>query len=169
VTGAVRAKPSSASACIDSAFVATDSPDAPGRRHRVGVRRFRTLDATRLIDENRAAMGAGYSRRVRGIVALVTVGMAAGTGGYILGNRSHRTVTARSGFAYASPVQAFVQSAGWTYAIPLDILWVSPDGTIHEGQRPSCLPLYRRTRIVFGSVDVTIGNSGTRSVVWVHC
>jgi hypothetical protein len=60
-----------------------------------------------------------------------------------------------------------VQSRGWTYGIPLDVSWIDSQGTIHEGDRPSCLPLYRHTVITFTTVDVPA--IGMRSVLWVRC
>jgi hypothetical protein len=103
--------------------------------------------------------------RIAVVLGLVAV---AGTVGYLIGNRGHRSVSTRTGIAYASPSEASIVTSGWTYGfVPLDVPWIDSQGTIHEGTRPSCLPSSRRSRIVFGTVDVPA--IGQRSVVWVRC
>jgi hypothetical protein len=106
--------------------------------------------------------------RLVALIAIIVIGVGAGTLGYRLGRRDHQAVTARNGVAYASPYQAFAQSRGWTYAIPLDMPWWDSGGTLHEG-RPSCLVSFKRTAIVFGTVDVREARDSWRSVVWVRC
>jgi hypothetical protein len=96
------------------------------------------------------------------LVVIVAVAL-----GYVVGNRDHQSVTTRTGIAYASPSQASVVARGWTYSISLDVPWIDSQGTIHQGGRPSCLPAYRRSPIVFGTVNVPA--IGMRSVVWVRC
>lgn len=110
-------------------------------------------------------------RPLRVYLLAIAVTVAAGIAGFVLGSDPHRVVTTRAGLAYASSVQAYVQSRGVVYDIPSDVSWVDSGGVIHEGGLwPTCVPLYRRTPIVFGTVDFTLpGGAGTNAVVWVRC
>lgn len=88
--------------------------------------------------------------------------------GYLVGHRGHQVITTRTGVAYASPYQAVVRDpGGFYYAIPLERTGSIPKGTMHDGGRPACLPAFRESRIVFGTVDNPV--LATRSVVWVRC
>ena len=79
-------------------------------------------------------------------------------------------MTARTGVAYASPVQAAVPTGGWTYDIPLTtLIWYSASGAESGGGRPSCLAPGETAGIQFGSVTVTNRGSTWRQVVWVKC
>lgn len=112
-------------------------------------------------------MIARRSPRVVPFAAGFVAAVAAGFLGYLIGHGNHQTVTTRTGVAYASPYQAAVQTGGWTYDIPLRVRWFASQGSMQYGSRPSCLPAYRRSWIVFGTVDVSA--IGQRAVVWVRC
>lgn len=125
------------------------------------------MDAGRLRSENPSMI----THRLAGRLSIGVVGalalVAAGLIGYVLGHQHNQVVTVRRGVVYAAASQATVQSSGWDYDVPLDVPWFDAQGTLHYGGRPSCLPPYRQSSIVFGSVDVS--GIGARSVVWVRC
>jgi len=79
-------------------------------------------------------------------------------------------VSIHTGMAYAAKGQISVLADDWTYSIPLDVPWEDGGGTIHFGERPSCLPpSTQQVRVRFASVEVSIDNHIYRQVVWVSC
>ncbi len=78
------------------------------------------------VDDGARTLRRGSRRVVPVLVAL------AGFLGYNRGEHAGRTVTASRGLAYASTVQAEVKDGDWTYNIPLDITWYSPDGALNR-------------------------------------
>jgi hypothetical protein len=125
------------------------------------------MHSRRALGDNATWMTRPTTARVLRIVAGLLALMSAGALGYLIGNRDRQSITTRTGIAYSAPGQASVQTGGWTYDVPLDVPWIDSEGTVHFGARPSCLPAYRRSSIVFGTVNVPA--VGVRSVVWVRC
>jgi hypothetical protein len=79
-------------------------------------------------------------------------------------------VTFHTGVPSSAEGAISVEADGWTYSIPLDVLWVDAQGTLHDGDRPACLPPEGATGAVrFASVDVTVEGTSWRQVVWVAC
>lgn len=79
-------------------------------------------------------------------------------------------VTFHTGFPQSAPGAISVEADGWTYAIPVDVFWVDAAGSLHDGDRPACLPPEGATGPVrFASVDVTVEGTSWREVVWVEC
>jgi hypothetical protein len=118
------------------------------------------------------AAGVMKRQRLTGAIVLAVIAAlsAAGYLGYVRGDRRHHTVTSRAGRAYATSVQAVVQTGGWSYNVRLDVPGIDPTGIEHDGSRPACLRAYRQTLIHFGTVNVTLPSGGSqRSVVWVQC
>ena len=75
--------------------------------------------------------------------------------------------------AHSAPTQISAAcSDGWVYAIPVDdVDWADAQGNLHLGGRPDCIPASDSEigPISFGSVDVKIGGSERRVVVYVSC
>jgi hypothetical protein len=79
-------------------------------------------------------------------------------------------VTFHTGVPSSAEGAISVEADGWTYSIPLDVLWVDAQGVVHDGDRPACLPPEGATGAVrFASVDVTVEGTSWRQVVWVAC
>ena len=88
---------------------------------------------------------------------------------YTLGtHRSSSHIT--SGYAYATPDQISASSHGWSYDIPLNVMWRDATGGLHEGSRPACLPAStQRLSVTFAWVPVHAGSATWRAVTWVDC
>lgn len=100
------------------------------------------------------------------VLAAAMLGLA-GLGGYLLRTPS-TGLTVAHGRAYSSGRQAAVTVDHWVYALPLNVMWFSSDGTLHDGGRAPCLKLGRHS-VTFAYVPVTRSGSGWRQVVWVSC
>jgi len=83
---------------------------------------------------------------------------------------SSSNVTFHTGVPLSAEGAISVEADGWTYSIPLDVMWVDAQGSLHDGDRPACLPAEGATAPVrFASVDVTVEGTSWRQVVWVAC
>ena len=83
---------------------------------------------------------------------------------------STSSVTFHTGLPHSAPGAISVEADGWTYSIPMDVKWVDAQGSLHDGDRPACLPPEGATGPVrFASVDVTVEGASWRQVVWVAC
>jgi hypothetical protein len=73
----------------------------------------------------------------------------------------------------ASPAEGAIslEADGWTYNVPLDVPWTDQSGVFHDGDRPACLAatITADVAVSFAWVDVAVGGSGWRQVVWVGC
>jgi hypothetical protein len=79
-------------------------------------------------------------------------------------------VTSHVGVPSSAEGAISVEVDGWTYSIPKDVFWVDAQGSLHDGDRPACLPPEGTTNPVrFASVDVTVEGTSWRQVVWVDC
>ena len=78
-------------------------------------------------------------------------------------------VTMHTGRADAGNTAISVEADGWTYAIPLDVMWIDGAGTHHDGGRPDCLEPGESSLIRFASVEVAVEGTAWRPVVWVAC
>ena len=79
-------------------------------------------------------------------------------------------VTFHTGIPSSAEGAISVEADGWTYSIPKDVSWVDAEGTLHDGDRPACLPPEGATGPVrFALVDVTVEGTSWRQVVWVGC
>jgi hypothetical protein len=79
-------------------------------------------------------------------------------------------VTFHTGIPSSAEGAISVEADGWTYSIPKDVFWVDAQGTLHDGDRPECLPPEGTNQPVrFASVDVTVEGTSWRQVVWVAC
>jgi hypothetical protein len=63
--------------------------------------------------------------------------------------------------------EATIGAGGWFYGVSRGVSWIGPDGTIHDGGWPACLPR-GTSEVTFGSADTT-RTTGERTVVWVRC
>lgn len=100
-----------------------------------------------------------------GLILIVLV-----VGAYYLGS-SRQVVSVHTGVPSSALYAISVEVDGWTYSIPLDgVEWIDAAGSLHDGQRPDCLPVDGTTRpVMFGSVDVSKDGANWRAVVWVDC
>ena len=105
-------------------------------------------------------------RVLAGAVALTLV---AGVVGYAFGS-SRSGVFETVGSAHSTEAQISLEADGWTYAIPLDVMWSDATGW-HEGGRPKCLPPSDADLegIRVSAVPVETRGMGFREVVAVHC
>jgi hypothetical protein len=79
-------------------------------------------------------------------------------------------ITFHTGIPSSAEGAISVEADGWTYSIPIDVFWVDAQGTLHDGDRPECLPPEGTNQAVrFASVDVTAEGTSWRQVVWVAC
>ena len=75
------------------------------------------------------------------------------------------------GEAHAAEGAISIETADWTYAVPLDgVSWVAEDDVWHDSGRPDCLqPSDQVTTVTFAAVEVTVEGTTWRPVIWVHC
>ncbi len=111
------------------------------------------------------------SRRARllvaGLLALFLL-LVGGLAGYGLSPSDSTHVT--EGRLYSSGFQSDVTAAGWTYAVPLNLSWLSlRDNSLNEGSSPPCVRARGTRRITFAWVPVDVGGDYWRQVVWVAC
>lgn len=83
-------------------------------------------------------------------------------------------LTMRSAMIHSANTISSEPIDGWTYAIPLDVAWTDASGSFHQSGRPTCLPVDSGPSgvvgpITFASVNVAVGGSKWRPVVWVSC
>lgn len=90
--------------------------------------------------------------------------------GYLIGT-VRSGVSIHSGMASSAEGAIGIEADGWTYGIPLDVRWEDRTGTFHYGGRPACLPPSDEPvgPITFAAVEVSVGSSTWRQVVWVSC
>jgi hypothetical protein len=63
-----------------------------------------------------------------------------------------------------------ITTTDWTYSLPTTgITWVDRQGSVHDGGRPECLAPGTSTDVEFAAVEVHVGPSTWRAVVWVSC
>jgi hypothetical protein len=116
-----------------------------------------------------SAQLAGSARRYRwaliGVAALVLF-----PAGFLIGS-ARAGVSLHTGVASSTEQTIGIETDGWTYGIPLDIRWEDATGTAHFGGRPDCLPPSNTEvgPITFAAIEVSIGGSTWRQVVWVSC
>lgn len=89
--------------------------------------------------------------------------------GYLIGTLRAGAMM-HTGVAYAAETQISVTADDWTYDIPLAVPWTDAHGTLHFGDRPSCLPAsLQNVSVKFAAVEVNINGTTYRQVVWVSC
>jgi hypothetical protein len=117
---------------------------------------------------------------IRLLAWLAVVVLAAGVGGYLIGHHGSATVTgpgiadesSGTGTAYVGADEALNKvPSGFAYALPEDVTWSDPSGGLHQGGRPSCLPLAKAVRVKdIEAVQFAVpGGVTTGTVVWVQC
>jgi len=63
-----------------------------------------------------------------------------------------------------------ITTSDWTYSLPTEgVNWVDRQGSLHDGGRPECLAPGTSTEIRFAAVEVRVGGSTWRAVVWISC
>jgi hypothetical protein len=63
-----------------------------------------------------------------------------------------------------------ITTADWTYSLPTaGINWIDRQGSLHDRGRPECLAPGTSTDVRFAAVDVQVGGSTWRAVVWISC
>ena len=63
-----------------------------------------------------------------------------------------------------------ITTSDWTYGLPTSgIVWVDRQGTLHDAGRPECLVPGKSTVVAFAAVEVHVGPSKWRPVVWIRC
>jgi hypothetical protein len=113
---------------------------------------------------------------------LAVVVLAAGVGGYLIGHHHSATITVTgpgianassgTGTAYVGADEALDKApSGFAYSLPEDVNWSDSSGALHQGGRPSCLPLAKAVRVKdIEAVQFAVpGGATTGTVVWVQC
>jgi hypothetical protein len=65
-----------------------------------------------------------------------------------------------------------IETSDWNYGLPTSgVNWVDSQGTVHDAGsgRPDCLAPGSQADIQFAAVNVRVGDSTWRAVVWVSC
>ena len=63
-----------------------------------------------------------------------------------------------------------ITTSDWTYGLPTaGISWVDQEGSLHDTGRPECLTPGTSTNVKFAAVEVHVGASTWRPVVWISC
>lgn len=63
-----------------------------------------------------------------------------------------------------------IETSDWNYGLPTSgVNWVDRTGSLHDGGRPDCLAPGTSRDIQFAAVNVHVGESTWRAVVWVSC
>jgi hypothetical protein len=63
-----------------------------------------------------------------------------------------------------------ISTTDWTYSLPTaGINWVDRQGNLHDGGRPECLAPGTSADVNFAAVEVHVGASTWRAVVWISC
>jgi hypothetical protein len=117
------------------------------------------------------------------LVAWAVVVVAVAVVAYLAGHRgTSSTVTVTgpgigdlgsgSGTAYVGANEPLNKSPyGFAYSMPGDINWSDANGGLHQGGRPSCLPVAKAVRLKnIEAIQFTIpGGVTTGTVIWVQC
>lgn len=114
---------------------------------------------------------ATTARRYRWVL-LAAAAVALFGAGFLVGSGSVQpALTVHTGMASSTEQTIGVIADEWTYGIPLDVRWEAADGTPRFGGRPDCLPPsdVEVGPITFAAIEVTVGDSTWRQVVWVSC
>lgn len=117
-------------------------------------------------------MCAGIARRI--LVDMKTPALLLIAILLLSGCASPSETTMRSAMIHSAYSISSEPIDGWTYGIPLDVAWTDADGSFHQTGRPACLPIDSGPSgmvgpITFASVNVVVGSSSWRQVVWVSC
>src|SRR3954449_5284814 len=101
-----------------------------------------TASATAIANLKLSTRGvtSGWSRQLLALGAAIMVVLLL-AGAYAVGaSRDRNAVHAVSGKAYAGKYQISANDAsGWTYDVPLNVLWIDDHGVVIDGSRPACL------------------------------
>jgi len=63
-----------------------------------------------------------------------------------------------------------IETSDWEYGLPTSgVSWVDGQGSLHDGGRPDCLAPGTSRDIQFAAVNVEVGSSTWRAVVWLSC
>ena len=63
-----------------------------------------------------------------------------------------------------------ITTTDWTYSLPTaGITWVDRQGSLHDRGHPECLAPETSTDVKFAAVEVHVGASTWRAVVWISC
>jgi hypothetical protein len=63
-----------------------------------------------------------------------------------------------------------ISTSDWTYGLPTTgVQWTDRQGSRHDGGRPECLAPGTSTQVQFAAVNVQVGDSTWRAVVWISC
>ena len=99
-------------------------------------------------------------------VCLVAAGILTGCGGAAV---SPDIQTGRADVNAAGDGGSISTSA-WTYGLPTEgVTWIDRQGIEHDGGRPECLAPGTSTDVRFAAVEVRVGGSTWRPVVWISC
>lgn len=124
-----------------------------------------------------AAMGRRSHAKI-GLAAVAAL-VAAGVVGFVIGHSDRGTAFVTGpGIVYAGPNggTAYLgadqpldhQPRGFAYFFPPDLAWTDASGSIHEGQRPTCVPIDHAVRIKqMDAIQDPVRGVGT--VLWVRC
>lgn len=106
------------------------------------------------------------SGAVLGGACLVAAAMLAGCGS---GAASPDVQTGRADVNAAGDGGS-ITTSDWTYGLPTTgISWVDRQGSLHDGGRPECLAPGTSTDVKFAAVEVHVGATTWRAVVWISC
>ena len=117
------------------------------------------------------------------VIAWVAVTVVIGVVAYLIGHSggaSTITVTgpgiaeasSGTGTAYVGADEALNKPpSGFAYSLPEDVNWSDSSGGLHQGGRPSCLPLAKAVHVKdIEAVQFAVpGGVTTGTVVWVQC
>jgi hypothetical protein len=120
--------------------------------------------------------------RIR-VIAWVALTAAVGVVAYLVGHSggsSTITVTGpgiadlgqSGGTAYVGAGERLNrQPYGFAYSIPTDVSWSDASGSLHDGGRPSCMPVGKAEHIKnIEAVQFTIPDGTTTgTVLWIQC
>jgi hypothetical protein len=89
--------------------------------------------------------------------------------GYVIAS-SGSAISVHTGSPLSEPEAISLEADGWTYAIPMDVVWLDDGRTVHLRGRPDCLPPEGATEPVkIGVVDASLEGTTWKQVVWVSC
>ena len=106
----------------------------------------------------------------RGVVlaaaTLVATGLIGGCGGAAV---SPAVQTGRADVNAAGDGGS-ISTSDWTYSLPTEgVMWVDRQGTRHDNGLPECLAAGTSTDVKFAAVEVQVGGTTWRPVVWISC
>ena len=106
------------------------------------------------------------SKAVLSVAFLTAIAMVAGCAG---GSVSPRVQTGRAD-VNAVGDGGSITTSEWTYGLPTaGVNWVDHQGNLHDSGRPECLAAGTSTDIQFAAVEVQVGGTTWRPVVWISC